>query len=440
VEQLARHAMEGQLWQAAIGHLLASAWKAIRRSAHSAALAQLDSGIGLLGAHPEIENADRGEIEFQLARGVALMAARGWGSAEVLEAFERAEALCEATGDDTRLFSTLRGRAQYYMISGQPAAAQELAERCARLVEGTADAGLLIETDHMFWTNNFFLGDARATRTHAERTIGCYDAERDHGLTHLYSGHDPGVCSRCFAGLAAWLGGDPDGAKRHSAAAIELAEKLGHPLSTALAYWGRSHLHLLASEPEQSLDWAARELSLAEQFQFPLLVGQALCQSGWARFWMGRHDAGLAEMEEGMDRIRATGAEMGLPWFIGLHAEALLEASRIEEARDSVTTAIRLGRQNGTLLQFAEVLGVEARIDERLGAAPAVVEKKLRQAQAMARSQHSAMGELRLARELAGRLRRQDRLREAKDLLAPHADLIARLNGFQDGEAARDFL
>jgi tetratricopeptide (TPR) repeat protein len=440
VEQFARHAIEGQLWQAAVGHLLSSAWKAIRRSAHSSALAHLDSGIRLLAAHPEISDRDRREIEFQLARGVALMAARGWGSAEVLAAFERAEALCETIGDDTRLFSTLRGRAQYYMISGQPAAAQELAQRCARIVEGTADPGLLIETDHMFWTNSFFLGDVGAARRHAERTIGCYDAERDHRLTYLYSGHDPGVCSRCFAGLAAWLGGDPDAASRFSAAAVELAEQLGHPLSTALAYWGQSHLHVLAGQPEQALEWGIRELSLAEQFQFPLLVGQALCQSGWARFWLGRHSAGLAEMEKGMDTIRATGAEMGLPYFIGLHAEALWQVGRSEEARISVAEAIRLGQQNGTLLQFAELLGIEARIEGRLGAAPAEIEKKLRRARDMAQSQLSAMGELRLATELAGWLRRQGRDREARELIAPHAGLIGKLTGFRDGEAARDFL
>ena len=43
-------------------------------------------------------------------------------------------------------------------------------------------------------------------------------------------------------------------------------------------------------------------------------------------------------------------------------------------------------------------------------------------------------------RGLAGRLRRQDRLPEAKALVSAHAGLIARLAGFRDGEAARDYL
>src|SRR5262249_12748028 len=122
-ERLARHAQEAQLWQEAAAYLLISAEKAIKRSAHAKALEQLDLGIKLLRAN-KVADADEREIDFQLAMGVALMAVRGWGSAEVLLAFERAEELCRKIGDEDRLFTAQRGRAQYYMLSGKPAPAQ----------------------------------------------------------------------------------------------------------------------------------------------------------------------------------------------------------------------------------------------------------------------------------------------------------------------------
>jgi hypothetical protein len=167
------------------------------------------------------------------------MAARGWGATEVLAAFERAEELCGKIGDQARLFTALRGRAQYYMISGKPAAAQELACRWAGMVKDASDPGLAIETEHMFWTNNFFLGETAAAQNHAERAIGLYDPDRDHYLTYKYSGHDPGVCCRCFAGLSAWLAGEPDKARLRCEDAIGLAGRFEHPLSMALAYWAR---------------------------------------------------------------------------------------------------------------------------------------------------------------------------------------------------------
>jgi pimeloyl-ACP methyl ester carboxylesterase/class 3 adenylate cyclase/tetratricopeptide (TPR) repeat protein len=440
VERLARHALEAQRWEDAVTYLLAAAWKAIRRSAHSIALSDLDTGIRLLREHREIMDSQRREIEFQLARGVALMAARGWGSEEVLEAYQCAESLCETTGDQSRLFSTLRGRAQYYMISGKPAAAQELAERCAKLTHGSNDPGLRIETDHMFWTNNFFLGNVAAARQHAENAIGCYEVERDHRLAYVYSGHDPGVCSRCFAGLCAWLDGDPASAHRDCREAVELAERLQQPLTTALAYWGFSYLHIFAGEPEDALRWAERELSTAERFQFPLLSGQALCQSGWARFQLGERDNGLRQMEEGVAAIRSTGAEMGLPYVIALYAESLAESGRLDDAQSSIESAIDLGRQNGTRFQLAEVLRIEANIREELGASTAEVEARLRHAAEAAFSQHSRIGELRIATELARRLRDRGRELEASDLISAHAALIAQLRDSPHALAAREFL
>src|SRR5207249_1409087 len=157
-ERLAEHAQRAQLWEEAAAYLMVSTGKAIKRSAHASALVQLDLGIRLLRTN-NVAGADHREIDFQLAKGVALMAARGWGSTEVLAAFERAEELCEKIDDQARLFTALRGRAKYYMISGRPAAAQELACRWADLAKDHSDLGLAIETEHMFWTNNFFLGE-----------------------------------------------------------------------------------------------------------------------------------------------------------------------------------------------------------------------------------------------------------------------------------------
>ena len=368
------------------------------------------------------------------------MAARGWGSEEVLAAFERAEALCEATGDRSRLFSTLRGRAQYYMISGKPAAAQELADRCAILIEGSTDTGMRIETDHMFWTNKFFLGDFATARRHAESAIGCYDAERDHRLTYVYSGHDPGVCSRCFAGLSAWLGGDPTNARRYCRESVELAERLQHPLTTALAYWSCSYVHIFAGEAEEALHWAERELSTAERFQFPLLTGQGLFQLGWAQFWLGERDPGLHRMEEGISAIRRTGAEMGLPYFIALYAEALCGSGKSDAAIGSIASAIDLGRQNGTQFQLAEVLSIEAQIKERLGASPAHVEMWLRRAVQVAASQQSRIGELRVATELARRLRDRGGEIEAKEMMLSHSELVSQLGDGRDAVLAREFL
>ena len=264
----------------------------------------------------------------------------------------------------------------------------------------------------MFWTNNFFLGETSAAHDHAERAIGLYDAERDHDLTYKYSGHDPGVCCRCFSGLSAWLAGNPQKARLRCEESIGLAEQFHHPLTSALAHWGTSYLHMFASEPERALQEAENELRIAEEFQFPLLIGQAAFQIGWGQFWLGGREVGLRRMEEAISAIRRTGAEMGLPYFIGLYAEALADSGRVNEAEKSVAAALDLGRHNGTYFQLAEVLRIEACIRESSGGSPDEIEQMLHKAESIATLQHSATGRLRVALELARRLRKQGNARE----------------------------
>ena len=134
-----------------------------------------------------------------------------------------------------------------------------------RDLAGAQDAGLVIETDHMVWTNGFFMGDYAAAIDSAEHARRLYRAEAHHGLTYRYSGHDPGVCCRCFAGMASWQKGRLEHGMAQCREAVELAEQLSHPLTTAIAYWGMSYLHMFRSEPEEALAWAQREIEICRR-------------------------------------------------------------------------------------------------------------------------------------------------------------------------------
>src|SRR5439155_20614200 len=110
----------------------------------------------------------------------------------------------------------------------------------------------------------------------------------------------------------------------------------------------------------------------------PLLSGQAAFQIGWGRFWLGEKENGLKDMDEAISAIRQTGAEMGLPYFIALYAEALADCGRLDEAEKTVGAALDLGRSNGTYFQLADVLRIEACIRERRGTSAYEILRKLR--------------------------------------------------------------
>jgi hypothetical protein len=129
------------------------------------------------------------------------------------------------------------------------------------------DPGIAIETHHMFWTNNFFMGACGTAEKYAEEAIALYDPDRDHSLTYNYSGHDPGVCSQCVSGLAAWHRGALDHAAERCQGALALAERLSHPLTTALAYWGLAYLAMFRREAETTLAWAQKEIAISKQIE-----------------------------------------------------------------------------------------------------------------------------------------------------------------------------
>src|SRR5262249_43075779 len=348
IESLSEHAIIAERWDKAEQYLLRSASRALQRSSHNLALSSIQRGLEIVSKRPSTPERARVELEYQKLNGVAWMAAKGWGAKEVATAFERAETLCEELADESERFVALRGRAQYYMISGQPRAAQTISRRCADMTKHMQDDGVVIETHHMFWTNNFFMGACGDAESHAERAIDLYDADIHHPLTYKYSGHDPGVCSRCVSGLAAWQRGALDRANGRCREALELAERLRHPLTTALAYWGLSYLYILRREPRPALDWAEKEIAICDGYMLPLLHSQGVFQAGWATAQLGDVQLGIAQMERGVTDIRATGAEMGLPYFLGLLAETLARAGDGSRALSLLEEAIRGAMQNGS--------------------------------------------------------------------------------------------
>ncbi len=87
------------LLQQAVAYWLKAGQQALKRSANLEAVAHLGKGLELIASLPDSESRLRQELHLQSAMGVAMMATRGWGAPEVLQAFTRARALCEKLGD-----------------------------------------------------------------------------------------------------------------------------------------------------------------------------------------------------------------------------------------------------------------------------------------------------------------------------------------------------
>jgi len=419
-ELLAHHYTLAGLTKQAIDYWQRAGERAAKRSANVEAAAHLTRGLALIQDLPQSEDRLGLEVQLHTAIGVTMMATKGWGAPEVLQAYSAAKSLCERLGDPSPLFTVLRGEGQYHMISGNLRAADELARQCMQLAENAADPAFILEAHHVFWSTRFYMGDYAAAEFHANKGIELYDPVEHHSLTYKYSGHDPGVCCRVFSSLALWVRGYPEQAVNRCNDALTLANQEQHPLTVALPYLFLSQLHLLHREADEGQRWAEKTIEISEKYVLPLTLAQGRFHLGWALAEQGRLVQGIELIRDGITATRATGALMGFPFFLSVLACAYLDSGELRQAAATLDEALSVATEARALYFFPEVLRTKGKLlflqdpDH-----PESAQACFQQSVTAARDQGARSLELRAATSLARLWRDQGKHTEARDLLAP---------------------
>lgn len=303
-----------------------------RLAALGDAIAMLQRALALLAAQPDAEATAREELAVQLALGPMLLAQRGYSAPEVGQTLRRALELCAGLGTEHERFRVLWGLGRYYLVLPDLAAGLATGEELLRIAEGRGDPALLLEAHNSLGAIQFHRGELAAARAHLEAAIARYDPALHRGHALMY-GQEPGVVSFVRLGWTCWWLGEHDAARAHGDAALALARASEHPFSLAFALAYRACLHQFAHEPAACVERAAEAEALAAAAGFPLFQGMAEQLRGWGLALQGRLELGLPLLAHGLEQFRASGAELGLPYFYRLHAEARLAAGQIAEAR-----------------------------------------------------------------------------------------------------------
>ena len=148
----------------------------------------------------------------------------------------------------------------------------------------------------------------------------------------------PSACL-CYEALSEWHLGEIASCHATMAEAISLAKELNdmHALAVALHYAAfLGHYERNPAEVER-LASDLIELSTRHNFAHWLAMGAIL--RGWARSASGDTAEGISWIEDGIEDYRATGSMLGLPFFLGLKAEALHLADRTSEALEAIKEA-----------------------------------------------------------------------------------------------------
>jgi predicted ATPase len=296
-------------------------------------------------------------------------------------------------------------------------AAHELAEELAVLSERRNDSDAKLIAYRSLGVSLLFRAEFSRALHHLKRALNFYDQTK-HRPPKL-TPHDPRVNCESFVAWVLLLLGQPDQALAQSRRALAWARELSQPYTLAFALHVNCVFHQLRGDGAILEERAEELVALATEQGFPHFVGTGTCFRGWAILAVGGSiEEAISRMQWGLATKRATGAEIKVPYYLGLLAEAHRRANRSAEAISLLNEALEVVERTDERWYEAELyrLMAEALItnSDRRDA-----ERWLCRALRTARKQDARLWELRAATSTARLWRDQGKRTDPRELLAP---------------------
>jgi predicted ATPase len=150
--------------------------------------------------------------------------------------------------------------------------------------------------------------------------------------------------------------GYPEQALRICAEARRYADKSQHPFSAAMARTISLRVHHFRGEAAIVASQANAAIALCEEHEFAHYLAMGLILRGWATAQQGEFEKGIAEIQEGLGKQRATGASLFESYALGLLADACIKNERYGQAFDFLEQAkLRLGEEDSERFYAAEI-------------------------------------------------------------------------------------
>jgi len=246
------------------------------------------------------------EIALRTILARALMTTQGF-TPEVEKAYLGAVELFERANDVgvRQKFTVLRGLHSLYTLAAQVEHTETMGRELMALAEREGDARMRIDA-RLAVGSQIVFSDPPAGLAILEEAISLF-----HGVpaARPYSmrgpANDPRVSCLTTAAFGSWLIGRLDKALGHTNQALALAAALNHPFTSAYAQFHVALIHTFRREFDIAHDRAAqaRKIGLEHGFQIWNAVGG--CLLGVAQTGIGQGDAGLANIETGLEMYRA---------------------------------------------------------------------------------------------------------------------------------------
>jgi predicted ATPase len=353
--ELAEHFERANESARAIPHHQRAAAKALRRSANAEAIGYLRRALAGIGAITDEGERTKREVELQVALGAAFIANRGFSAPEVLEAYSKAEALCERLGERADLFPAIWGQWMFRTGRSEMDAARRLCQRLLDLAEKFGDSGLKIEAHHAMWSTSFVCGAFDQTRAHAQAGLKLFDAKLHRALASSYGNHDVACCARNFSAMALALVGDRDGAHAMIEQVVVAAKALDDPFTLALALFFTATAAQILGDVSLAGTNSALSMEMATEHDLAQPRAWSMGVAGWCASESGQAERGLMLVTDAIAAMNAIHSRHFLAYLLGLLADVHLKAGRLSKALTAADHGLAVAEATGERFYSAEL-------------------------------------------------------------------------------------
>ena len=342
---LAAHCDAAGMAEQAIRYYRAAASVAKQRLADAEASDLIRRALRLCRDFPESAKRDKDELELLVTLGPSLVTTHGYSLPEAGETYERGLLLSRRSGDQKHLFSLLSGAWFFHIVRGQVEESRQLGQCCVSAAHGEGASAVEMAGRFLLGTSLFHLGQLAASREQMEQALQMDSGPCDPALA-LFAGPDVGVFCRAYLGHLLWHLDDAEQAVAKSEEAIALAREMSHPFSLAIALDYAAMLSVFRHESKLALAQAEEVSAICRKHGFAYYLAWADILTGWAIGVEGDTAAGLAHLRHGLDALKATGAELRLPFYHGLLTEVYRLDGQDREALANLASAFAFQSKN----------------------------------------------------------------------------------------------